>query len=77
MPYNTIGDLPENIRHVLPVHAQEIYLSSFNNAYAEYKDMDKRRKRNEDLEIICYKVAWSAVKRLYHKNEEGEWIKNK
>jgi cation transport regulator len=75
MPYNTIGDLPESIIHVLPLHAQEIYLSSFNNAYEEYKDRNKRRKHNEDLETICYKVAWSAVKRVYHKNEEGYWIK--
>lgn len=38
MPYNTLKDLPNSVRHVLPLHAQEIYQASFNHAYEEYKD---------------------------------------
>ncbi len=42
MPYKQIPDLPENVISVLPQHAQEIYLATFNNAWKEYKDPHKR-----------------------------------
>ena len=73
MPYKDIKDLPQSVSHVLPVHAQEIYLSSFNNAYEEYKDKKKRKDPTEDLEKTCHKVAWAAVKRKYHKTEKDHW----
>ncbi|AZL16269.1 ChaB family protein [Rickettsiales endosymbiont of Stachyamoeba lipophora] len=66
MPYSTIADLPDNIKNNLPQHAQEIYLKSFNNAWEEYKDPSKR-KTDESREEIAHKVAWSAVKKKYHK----------
>jgi cation transport regulator len=43
MPYQDITELPENVRSVLPGHAQEIYKEAFNHAWGEYKDPDKRR----------------------------------
>jgi cation transport regulator len=77
MPYKTINDLPEKVRHVLPKHAQEIFLEAFNHAAAEYINPDTRRTKGEDLEVIAMKVAWSAVKKEYKKNEAtGKWVKS-
>ncbi len=74
MPYNNTKELPESVRHVLPFHAQEIYLSAFNNAYKEYKDKNQRRDEHESQEEVAHKVAWSAVKQKYEKNPQGEWV---
>ena len=66
MPYNTIRELPENVRDHLPKHAQEIYIAAFNSAWEEYNHDEER----------SYKVAWSAVKKTYTKDEEsGRWVK--
>jgi len=43
MPYDTVQDLPENVRGVLPQHAQDIFKESYNNAHAQYKDPDDRQ----------------------------------
>lgn len=48
MPYNSIGDLPDTVQNVLPKHAQEIYMSSYNNAHKEYylkKKQTRSRRR--------------------------------
>ncbi|MBN9543409.1 MAG: ChaB family protein [Alphaproteobacteria bacterium] len=66
MPYNKITDLPDGVKKHLPKHAQEIYLESFNHAWEEYRQKSKRRT-DESLEQISHKVAWSAVKKKYHK----------
>lgn len=63
MPYKDISDLPESIRKNLPKKAQVIYMKAFNSAYLKYD------------EETCFKVAWSAVKKVYYKNEEGHWVK--
>jgi cation transport regulator len=73
MPYKKIDDLPENVRENLPKHAQEIFLKAFNNAWNEYKDTDKR-KGNSSREETSFKVAWAAVKKVYHK-DSGTWKK--
>ncbi|RDW19679.1 ChaB family protein [Oceanobacillus chungangensis] len=64
MPYNTLSDLPESVRDNLPHHAQEIFKEAFNSASDEY-----------DEEETAFKVAWSAVKQKYKKNDNGNWIK--
>lgn len=66
MPYDTISDLPDNVKDNLPKHAQEIYLSAFNNAWEEYSDSDDRRG-DSSREETAHKVAWSAVKQKYEK----------
>ena len=63
MPYKDITDLPDSIKNHLPKKAQTIFLKAFNNAFEKYD------------EVIAFKVAWSAVKRSYYKNEEGKWVK--
>lgn len=73
MPYNNISDLPDQVKDHLPKHAQDIYKEAFNNAFKEYKN-PKDRKDNSSQEETAHKVAWSAVKTKYKKNEKsGNW----
>ena len=73
MPYDRLSDLPDSVRDNLPKHAQEIYREAFNHAYDEYSDPDKRRG-HAGREETAHKVAWSAVKKTYEK-ENGRWVK--
>jgi cation transport regulator len=69
MPYKSTADLPDSVRDNLPKHAQEIYQEAFNSAWDEYKG-----RGPEGREETAHKVAWSAVKKKYRKNEEsGKW----
>jgi cation transport regulator len=69
MPYKSIADLPDSVRDNLPKHAQEIYQEAFNSAYDEYKE-----RGPEGREVTAHKVAWSAVKKKYRKDEKsGKW----
>lgn len=74
MPYQSLSDLPDSVQHVLPKHAQEIYLATYNHALHEYKDPQDRRDE-QSLEEVAHKVAWSAVKHSYYKNENESWVK--
>jgi cation transport regulator len=78
MTYKSLFDLPENVKHVLPKHAQEIYLEAYNNAWKQY-DQPEERLDNRSREETAHRVAWSAVKQKYEKNEStGKWkLKNK
>ncbi|GEO87492.1 MULTISPECIES: ChaB family protein [Alphaproteobacteria] len=62
MPYATNSDLPPPVRHVLPHHAQDIYIyrEAFNHAFAAHAT-DPRR------EEAAHRIAWAAVKRSYVK----------
>ncbi|GLB61676.1 ChaB family protein [Cytobacillus sp. NCCP-133] len=64
MPYDKLSDLPDSVKDNLPHHAQEIFKEAFNSASGEYKE-----------EETAFKVAWSAVKNKYEKNEDDEWVK--
>jgi cation transport regulator len=75
MPYKDVKDLPERVRENLPKHAQEIYLEAFNNAWDQYAEPEERRG-SATREETAHKVAWSAVKKVYEKDEKtGEWKK--
>lgn len=65
MPYASVADLPESIRSALPAHGQSIFMAAFNAAFKEH-DGDEQ---------IVNAIAWSAVKRMYHKNDKGEWVR--
>ena len=69
MPYKDISDLPSRVRDHLPAKAQKIFLEAFNHAFEEYSDPKKRREGGS-LEEVAHRVAWSAVKRSYYKNEK-------
>jgi cation transport regulator len=66
MPYATIEDLPDRVRLHLPIHAQEIFMATFNHAYDAHRD-DPRQ------EEIAHRIAWAAVKRSYVK-EGDDWV---
>jgi cation transport regulator len=74
VPYNSISELPESVRNVLPEHAQDIYKEAFNNAYNQYKHPEDRRD-DADREEVAHRVAWSAVKKKYEKGKDGKWQK--
>jgi cation transport regulator len=68
LPYLSVEDLSPPIRAHLPLHAQEIYRSTFNNAWIEYA-----ARGLEQRESIAHRVAWAAVKRNYRKAGD-RWI---
>ena len=72
MPYSSRDELPENVKSVLPDHAQDIYKEAFNSAYDEYKS-PKDRRGDESQEEVAHKVAWSAVKKTYAKGKDDRW----
>lgn len=74
MPYKSNDELPDSAKNNLPKHAQEIYRKAFNSAWEEYKNPEDRRG-DESREEIAHKVAWSAVKKEYHK-EDGKWVRD-
>ena len=75
MPYETIADLPKSVRDHLPLQAQEIYRQAFNNAWEEYARPEDRMG-DDSREATAHKVAWSAVKQVYEKDEtSGHWKK--
>lgn len=66
MPYVVNEDLPASVRNHLPLPAQSVYREAFNHAWSRYA-LDPRR------EEIAHRVAWSAVKRHWHKGIDGTW----
>ncbi len=73
MPYDTLGDLPESVRNVLPTHAQEIYRAAFSHAWDTYQNPADRRG-DASQEETAHKVAWAAVKQHYKKRGD-DWHK--
>jgi len=73
MPYKTISDLPTSVKRHLPRHAQEIYLAAFNHAWEEYQNPGRRKTPSTTQEQVSHRVAWSAVKKKYHKSNR-HWV---
>jgi cation transport regulator len=73
MPYDRIRDLPKSVRNNLPKHAQEIYKAAFNSAWDQY-DKPEERDGGASREEVAHKVAWSAVKNVYEK-QNGKWVR--
>ncbi len=72
MPYNSLSELPDQVKDNLPKKAQEIYKEAFNNAWDEYKDPGDRDS-DDSREEVAHKVAWSAVKEKY-KKQGDKWV---
>lgn len=65
MPYKRRSELPESVRDALPPHAEAIYKEAVNSAYEQYGHDEAR----------AHRIAWGAVKRKYHKDEQtGKWV---
>ena len=70
-----ISDRTEKQIDELPTHGQEIFKEAHKNALDQYKDPKKRKGgKKESKEQVAHKVAWSAVKKVY-KKEDDKWIK--
>lgn len=76
MPYKTRAELPGSVKDNLPDKAQDIYKEAFNNAWKQFADPSKL-KYGGDQESASHRVAWSAVKKKYFKNEKGKWVTKK
>ncbi|TGC09487.1 putative cation transport regulator ChaB [Methanolobus halotolerans] len=74
MPYDNNSELPGSVRENLPEHGQDIYREAFNSAWDQYKDPSERRG-DASREETAHRVAWSAVKKEYEKDSEGNWVK--
>lgn len=73
MTYDKISELPERVKNVLPKHAQVIYKEAYNSAWEQY-DKPEERRGDSSREETAHRVAWSAVKEKYEKNEStGKW----
>lgn len=68
MPYDTNDDLPPAVREHMPVHAQDMFRETFNNAWQHYGASQASQR-----EAIAFRVAWSAVKRRYQKSGDV-WV---
>lgn len=62
--YESIDDLPENIKSSLPVPAQMVWLKSFNTILKESGDEDKAKRE-----------TWAILKLKYKQIDDGTWIK--
>jgi cation transport regulator len=76
MPYDSVSELPDSVKDNLPKHAQEIYKEAYNSAWDEYKDPEDRRG-DASREETAHRVAWSAVKQKYEKNDNDKWVQKK
>jgi cation transport regulator len=45
MPYDSNADLPDNLQHILPEHAQDIYREAFNTPSTPIAATRGRRRR--------------------------------
>ncbi len=68
MKYKNLQSLPKGVGDNLPLHAQEIYLSTYNNAFEDHKS-------EPDSKGIAHRIAWSAVKQTYEQTGTGSWQK--
>lgn len=74
MRYETMSDLPETIRDVLPEGAQEIYLEAYKRNWEEYDE--DALSGDMSRHAVAHRNAWSAVKREYvHDEEKGLWYR--
>jgi cation transport regulator len=71
MSYETIEDLPSDLRAILPREAQELYLDVYQRSWETYEE-----EQGGDMgqESVAHRDAWSAVRREYVKDEgSGRW----
>ena len=66
MSWNSVSDLPDDIKESLPAPAQELFLKTYNNSQAG------KCKGVADTEKCSNNQAWAAVKQLY-KTEGARW----
>ncbi len=64
-PFNNIDELPDNVKNVLPIPAQMIWLEVFNSVFEETNDEER-----------AIRSAWSQVSKTYEKvPDKKKWVK--
>ena len=64
-PFKTIDELPDNVKNVLPVPAQIIWMNVFNSVFEETSDEER-----------AIRSAWSQVSKTYEKvKDKKKWVK--
>lgn len=61
MPYDTLEQLPNEVKEKLPQGAQQIFMAAFNSASSDGLS-----------EEGAIKVAWNSVKNSYEE-KDGKW----
>ncbi len=71
--YKSTDEIQENLKEILPPHAQHIYMKAHNRALLQYQNPSTRRYGGS-LTEVAHRVAWAAVKSKYVKDEkQGIW----
>ena len=65
-PYQTVKNLPPQVKNSLSKDLQSTWMRIFNNAYQQYKN-----------ETRAFRVAWSVIKKIAYKNKKGIWVRRK
>ena len=64
-PFNNIDELPDNVKNVLPIPAQIIWMNVFNSIFEETNDEER-----------AIRGAWSQVSKKYEKiPNKKKWVK--
>jgi cation transport regulator len=75
MSSKELPDLPEELRHELPRHAQEIYQAAYNRVYetsmASGEDHDAQS--TAAAAARAHQAALFAVEMEYQKDEQSRW----
>ena len=71
MPYNSISDLPDQVKDNLPKDEWAQWMQVFNSVYAAAVE-----KHEKDPDIHAFKAAWSVVKKQegLSEGEDENWI---
>jgi len=59
---------------VLPSGAKSIFVGAFNSALRECVNEGKTEGQCDSR---AAKIAWSAVKQVFKKNKDGNWVRRK
>lgn len=68
--YESIDELPDVVRDVLPEEAQELYLEGYNTSWEMYDEEQSEMSQ----EAVANRDGWATVKREFTKHDEtGKW----
>ena len=69
--YDSIEELPDTVRDVLPREAQEVYLEGFTESWESY---DEEKTSEMSQEAVANRDAWALVKTKFTRDDEtGKW----
>ena len=72
MTYGSIQELPQDLREVLPIEAQETYLATYNNAWHRYAD-PQSRLGGMSRETVAHQIARMAIRQRFEMDDAGRW----